>query len=144
MFRAFAVVFLMVVMAAQAGQAPTGISQRYKPGDTLRYTVAFDGDPNFASLAIVFQKRGPVEPSQTGLSAGFGISYFAKRAPGVFNVEGKIPPTTATGIYDLVEVDTGIAPSGSHSYDTKKFGLTISVENDQKYEFPPLKSVTPN
>lgn len=134
----------MVTLAAQAGQAPTGISQNHKPGDTLRYTVSFDGDPNFSYVGVAFRKNGPVDSNQPGLRSGFGIDHFTKVKSGVFDVEGIIPPNTAAGIYDLFAIDTAIAPAGRQTYDASRFKLTITIRNEEKYDFPPLKSVTPN
>lgn len=109
----------------------------------LRYTVSFEDDPMFSSVHLVFRKNGPVDPSQGGLTIVFVLSHFTKLRPGVYDVDGTVPSDVATGKYDLVTVDTTIAPTGSKSYDASKFNLAVSIENDQRYDFPPLKAVTP-
>jgi hypothetical protein len=129
-------------LAAQTAQGPTGIKHHYNPGDTLHYTVTFDGDPNFDSVGIYFQS-GEVPPDQSGLTNGFAIGRSKKVAAGKFEVEGEIPSNVATGTYRLTAVNTRISPNGAKGYDAGEFHEAIDVDNGAKYVFPPLKSVVP-
>jgi hypothetical protein len=129
-------------LVAQTAQGPTAVRHHYSPGDALRYTVTFDGDPNFDSVGIYFQ-GGEVPPDQSGLSGGFSVTRFRKVAPGKFEVEGEIPNNAATGMYRLALVQTRISPNGAKSYGAGEFHETIDVDNGAKYVFPPLKSIVP-
>jgi hypothetical protein len=129
-------------LIAQTAQAPMGIRQHYKPGDTLRYTVTFEGDANFDNLSIYFA-AGEVPPDQSGLTNSFGVGRSKKTGPGRFEVEGEIPSNVASGTYRLSGVQTRIAPNGAKNYDAGEFHETIDVDNGAKYVFPPLKSVLP-
>lgn len=129
-------------LAAQTAQRPSGIKRHYDPGDTLRYTITFDGDPNFDNVSIYFQ-GGEVPPDQSGLTNGFSVTRFRKTAPGKFEVEGEIPGNVATGTYRLNTVNTRISPNGAKGYDAGEFHETIDVDNGAKYVFPPLKSIVP-
>jgi len=129
-------------LLAQTGQGPTGISHHYRPGDKLHYTVIFDGDPNFDSVAIYFQS-GPVPPNQSGLSNGFTLDHSSRISAGIFEVDGTIPESAATGTYQLSIVQTRIKPQGVKDYDVKSFHEAVEVDNGTKYEFPPIKSIFP-
>jgi hypothetical protein len=129
-------------LIAQTAQGPMGIRQHYKPGDTLRYTVTFDGDPNFDNVSIYFA-AGEVPPDQSGLTNSFGVGRAKKAGPGKFDVEGEIPSNAASGTYRLSGVQTRIAPNGAKSYDAAEFHETVEVDNGVRYEFPPLKSIVP-
>jgi len=129
-------------LAAQTGQGPTGVRQNYKPGDTLRYTVTFEGDPDFDNVGIYFA-AGEVPPNQSGLTNSFGIGRSKKIGAGKFEVEGEIPGNAASGSYRLSGVQTRIAPNGAKNYDAAQFHETVEVDNGAKYEFPPLRSVAP-
>jgi len=50
----------------------------------------------------------------------------------------------ATGTFELVEVDAGLAPAVSKGYDARGFDVMINVDSGERYDFPPLKSVKPN
>jgi hypothetical protein len=119
-----------------------GVSRQYKPGDTVRYTVAFDGDPKFDNVVMNFYSQS-VPPNQSGLTNGFSIGRFRKTASGTFEVEGEIPPNVASGRYELANVSAQISPYGSKSYDAREFHEVLTVDNSARYEFPPLKSITP-
>ena len=131
-----------VSLVGQTGLAPTGVRHNYKPGDTLRYTVTFDGDPNFHSVAIIFQSNS-VPPDQSGLRSNFDIEHSERTSRGIFEVDGTIPANAATGTYLLSVIQTRIDPQGVKDYDAKAFHETVDVDNSTKYEFPPLKSVVP-
>jgi hypothetical protein len=143
MFSRLAVLLVVAAsLMAQTGQGPTSIRHHYKPGDTLHYTVTFEGNPNFDSVAIYFQ-GGPVPPDQSGLTVNFGIDRSTKTASGTFDVDGSIPDSVATGTYQLVIVQTRIKPQGVKDYEAKSFHESIEIENSVRYEFPPLKSIVP-
>jgi hypothetical protein len=128
-------------LMAQTGQGPTGITHRYKPGDTLRYTVTFDGNPDFDSVAIYFQSAS-VPIDQPGLAANFSIGHSVRTAPGIFDVDGAIPANAATGMYQLSIVQPRIK-QGVKDYDAKGFHEAIEVDNSARYDFPPIKSIVP-
>lgn len=143
MLRKIAVILAVgTTMAAQTGQGPAGISHHFRPGDTLRYAVTFEGDPNFDNVGIYFQ-AGEVPPDQSGLTNGFSVGRSRKTAPGKFEVEGEIPSNAASGTYRLSGVQTRISPSGAKNYDAAGFHESLEIDNGARYEFPLLKSVAP-
>jgi len=143
MIRGMAVLLLAVAsLAVHAGQGPTTIAHHYKPGDTLHYTVTFDGDPSFDSVSINFA-GGEVPPDQSGLTNGFSVGRTRKVAAGKFEVDGEIPNNVASGTYRLSNVQTRISPSGAKGYDAAEFHESVEIDNGVRYEFPPLKSVAP-
>jgi hypothetical protein len=143
MLKGLAGLLFLVALIGGPGQTPTKISPHYNVGDAVRYTVSFDGDPNFAYVGLIFQKLGGADSSQQGLNTTFQTEHFTKVKAGVFEVDGKIPENTATGMYNIIQVYATIAPDGHKSYDASSFNLGISITNDQKYDFPPVKSVSP-
>lgn len=143
MLMRFAVLFalLSAVFAAQ-GQGLKAVTQHYKPGDTLRYQVEFDGDPQFDSLSMGFYLQGNLRSDQPGLTGYFGIGRIAKVRAGVYDLEGAIPANAADGTYEVRWVNAGIGPA-SKQYDATGLKIAIQVDNEAKYDFPPLKSITP-
>jgi hypothetical protein len=119
-----------------------GVTQHYKPGDTLRYTVEFDGDPKFDSVSLAFYLNSGLQPDQPGLNGYFAINHTTKVRAGAFDVDGAIPQNAPAGTFEIRRVDAAIGPA-SKQYDTGSFHITIQVDNDAKYNFPPLKSITP-
>lgn len=134
---------LFFLTTATFAQAPSSVQPYHKVGDTLRYTVVFDGDPNFTSVTLYFSTSTAPGPDQAGLSQTFSISQGQKVGPGKFEVEGTIPGNVVTGGYTLAVVQPRIAPNGVKDYDATKFHESFEVENSVRYEFPPLKDVTP-
>jgi hypothetical protein len=124
------------------GQDLKAITRHYKPNDTLRYRVEFDGDPKFDSVNIGFYLQGSVAPDQPGLQGYFSIGHTLRVKAGVFDVDGVIPPNVATGTFEVRRVSAALR-SLSKDYDANSLHITIQVENDARYNFPPLKSVTP-
>jgi|HubBroStandDraft_6_1064221.scaffolds.fasta_scaffold03528_14 hypothetical protein len=137
--------FLMtLILAATSGfaQTPSSVQPIHRVGDTLRYTVVFDGDPDFSSVTLFFSTS--VAPAnQAGLAQSFNINGTKKVGPGKFEVEGMIPNNVVTGSYELSDIQPHIAPNGVKDYDGKKFDQHFEVENPAKYEFPAIKSVKP-
>jgi hypothetical protein len=137
-----AVVFMLFsALLSAKGQDLKAVTQHYKPGDTLRYRVEFDGDPKFDSVGMGFYLQGNVAPDQPGLGAYFSVSRTAKVKEGLFDVDGVIP-AVANGTFEVRWVNAAIGPA-SKQYDASNFHITIQIDNDAKYNFPPLKSVTP-
>ena len=138
--------FLMIlILVATPGfaQAPSSVQPYHKVGDTLRYTVVFDGDPNFSSVSLYFSTPSAPPADQAGLAQNFGINKTQKLGPGKFEVEGTIPDNIASGSYVLADIQPRIAPNGVKDYDAREFHQGFDVENPAKYEFPPLKDVKP-
>lgn len=136
------IVALSIAALAQSENGLNSVKPKYVVGQTLHYSVAFDGDPNFSSVTLFFNSDTP-SPEQAGLSPNFSINETKKVGPGKFDVEGRIPETTATGTYELATVQPRIAPNGVKDYGTRKFHIVLEVENPAKYPFPPLKDVKP-
>jgi hypothetical protein len=79
---------------------------------------------------------------QPGLANYFAIDHTTKVKPGVFDVDGTIPNNAPNGTFEVRRVAATISPA-SKEYDAASFHITIRVGNDAKYNFPPLKSITP-
>ena len=93
-----ALVLFSVVLSIQ-GQDLRAVTRHYKPNDTLRYRVEFDGDPKFDSVNIGFYLQGSPAPHQPGLTTYFAIAHSVMVKPGVFDVDGVIPLTPANGTF---------------------------------------------
>jgi len=78
-----------------------GITQHYKPGDTLRYTVEFYGDPKFDSVGLGFYLSSGLQPDQPGLNGYFAINHTTKVRPGAFDVDGVIPQNAPAGTFEI-------------------------------------------
>jgi|ERR1700682_743830 len=142
MVTKLAVVVIALSTLLARGQDLKAVTQHYKPGDTVRYRVEFDGDPKFDSVGIAFYLRGDVPPDQPGLTTYFPIGHSVKAKAGVFDVDGIIPANIANGTFEVRAVNTAIGPA-SKRYDANSFHIAIQIDNDAKYNFPPLKSITP-
>ena len=138
----YLVLVVSLAIATLGQNELSGIKPKYQVGQTLRYAVTFDGDPNFKSVTLYFSTRDS-SPEQAGLAQNFSINDTQKVGPGKFDVEGKIPDNVVTGTYELATVQPRIEPSGVKDYDAKKFHIVLEIENPTKYSFPPLKDVTP-
>jgi hypothetical protein len=142
MVAKLAVVVIALSTLLARGQDLKGVTQHYKPGDTVRYRVEFDGDPKFDSVSMGFYLRESVPPDQPGLTTYFPIGHFVKAKAGVFDIDGVIPANTTNGTFEVRVVNTVIGPA-SKQYDASSFHITIQIDNDSKYNFPPLKSISP-
>src|ERR1700678_978434 len=119
MFRYLVVVLsLATTMLGQNGLE--GVKPGYQVGQTLRYSVSFDGDPNFKSVSL-FLMTGDSSPEQAGLMQNFSLSDTQKVGPGKFDVEGRIPDNIVTGTYELTTVQPRFEPGGAKDYDAKRF-----------------------
>jgi hypothetical protein len=58
-------------------------------------------------------------------------------------VQGTIPGNIVTGSYALADIQPRIAPNGVKDYGATKFHQGLEFDNLVKYEFPPIKAVTP-
>ncbi|MFY9909398.1 MAG: hypothetical protein WCF22_15545 [Candidatus Sulfotelmatobacter sp.] len=145
LFSAAFVLATAVCMLGQAAQAQDlkSVIPQHKSGETLSYRVVFDGDPQFGNLSLAFYHIGEERKNQSGLTAWFGtVNHFVKVNPGVYDVDGVIPPNMMEGEYQLQKVNTTIGPA-SKTYEASDLKVSIFIKNDAKYDFPPLKSVTP-
>jgi hypothetical protein len=143
MLTKLAVVFILFsALLSAKGQDLKAVHQHYKPGDTLRYRVEFEGDPKFDLVGMGFYLQGNVAQDQPGLSGYFSISHTVTVKAGAFDIDGVIPATAANGTFEVRLVSAAIGPA-SKQYEANNFHITIQIDNDAKYNFPPLKSVTP-
>lgn len=124
------------------GQDLKAVTQRYKPGDTLRYRVEFDDNPKFYGVTLGFYLQGNARSDQPGLSGYFAIGHVTKVRPGVYDLDGTIPTNAFDGTYEVRWVNAALGPA-SKQYDATGLKITIQIDNDARYDFPPLKSITP-
>lgn len=143
MFEKLAIA-LIVFSSLPVGQSQDlkAVAQQFKAGDTVRYRVEFDGAPNLERVNLGFYLEGSVPSDQPGLPNYFAIDHTTKVKPGVFDVDGTIPNNTPNGTFEVRRVVATIPPA-SKEYDATSFHIIIRVANDAKYDFPPLKSITP-
>jgi hypothetical protein len=134
---------LAIAMFAQNEHGLSGVSPKYKVGQTLRYSLTFDGDPNFSGVTLYFNRSSTSPPDESGLVPNFAVNLTQRVGPGKFDVDGTIPDTTASGRYEMTVVQPRIAPGGVKDYDARPFHIVLEIENPTKYRFPPLKDVTP-
>jgi hypothetical protein len=143
MFMKLIALFALLSMAFVAhGQGLKAVTQHYKPGDTLHYRVEFDGDPKFDGVTLGFYLQGNSRPDQPGLNGYFATGHMTKVSPGIYDLDGTIPLNAPDGTYEVHWVNAALGPA-SKQYDATDLKITIQVNNDAKYDFPPLKSITP-
>jgi hypothetical protein len=142
MVRQLAVVVIALSALLAHGQDLKAITQHYKPNDTIRYRLEFDGDPKFDSVNIGFYLQGSLAADQPGLTTYFAIAHTIRVKAGVFDVDGIVPVNVANGTFEVRRVNAAIGPAAKE-YDANSFHIAIHVDNDAKYNFPPLKSITP-
>jgi hypothetical protein len=140
---------LALVLATCVFAQTPSVLQHVKPGDTLSYYVKFDDDPKFSQVRLQFRLQGTAKPDQQNMPTEFTIisSFDKPKEPGTFDVQGKVGEC-ATGTYELFTIVAFYVDGNtSHSYVYPGSGqppVTVSVENEHKNLFPPLKSVSPN
>ena len=140
----FRLVLLLTALSAISalGQELKSVVPQHKAGDSLSYRVEFDGDVNFRTLQLGFYHVGEPPKDQPGLTTSFGIDHFTKVKAGVYDVGGIVPENLVEGPYELRAVNASIGPS-SKQYSATDLKVTFRIQNDAKYDYPPLKSVTP-
>ncbi|MBZ5705720.1 MAG: hypothetical protein LAN63_10230 [Acidobacteriia bacterium] len=145
MFR-YALFVLVVMVGTIVAQEAPMMSQHFKPGDPLHYYVRFDGNPELTGLTVSFQLQEEMKKDQAGFSSGFTLSGMKSVSPGLFEVNGTIPNNAATGKYQLIQVTAVHSPAGRSYNYPKDFSekVTIEIVNDAGYNFPPIKSISPN
>jgi len=98
MFRKLIVLFVLFSVAfVVQGQGLKAVTQHHKPGDTLRYRVEFDGDPKFDGVSLGSYLQGNSRADQPRLSGYFAIGHITKVRPGVYDLDGTIPPNAPDG-----------------------------------------------
>jgi hypothetical protein len=141
-FVGFVIAVLSLATIAPA-QSLKSVAPHYKPGDNIRFRVEFDGaDPNFEEVSLSFVLEGNVPEDQPGFSSSFGANRTAKVNPGVFEVDGTVPQNIARGTYRLKEVNAAVG-NASKAYEALHFDIRVQIDNDARFIFPALKSVTP-
>lgn len=134
----------LTLLSSIAVSQTMSVSQHFKPGDTIRYYVRFDGNAEIEKVSLIFQLSSPLHKGQDGLNQSFGIDATTKTAPGVFEVSGRIPDA-ATGTFQLIQIGAVHTPE-SHTYRYQQdFSDKIAIEivNDSSFHFPDIKSITP-
>src|SRR5689334_17858487 len=118
MYRVLCGLTLMLFAASLVGaqEAPT-VSQHYKPGDPLHYTVTFAGDPELTNLSLSFGLKTDASPPRTnerGFNTAFGLSEIHKTGPGIYEVSGQIPDNIRSGTYviDAMQANHGNQSKG--------------------------------
>jgi hypothetical protein len=105
---------------------------RHRPGDTLTCFVAFDGDPDFGKVEVVFNLPDNPPPNHRGSYINFVLRNSRKIAPGTYAVSDVLPDCVP-GQYILAAVSAGIAGKGYRLY-SNGYGfhseLTVDFEND--------------
>lgn len=115
----------------------------YHPGETLTFTVAFDG-PDIAKLTgaqLYFRLSGALHPDQHGFTTQLSFNQSKTIRPGSFEVSLTIPDNAASGSYKLFQANTG-TPDVGWSYQDNLPSLTIEVDNSTHLAMPTLKGIT--
>lgn len=126
-------------LSAAFAQAPTP----YHPGDTISFTVTFDG-PDVSKLTganLYFRTSDAVRPDQKGFATQLAFSGSNTLRPGSFKVSLTIPENAASGSYHLFQANTG-TPDVGWVYQDNLPSVTIEVDNSKHLAMPTLKSVT--
>jgi hypothetical protein len=139
MRKKLAVLFIVFsALLSAKGQDPKAVTQHYKPGDTLRYRVEFEGDPKFDSVGMGFYLQDSVPPDQPGLSGYFAISHTVKVKAGVFDVDGVIPVVSANGTFQARFVSAAIGPA-SKQYEANNFHITGILVKKLRHASRPIR-----
>jgi hypothetical protein len=129
---------ILFVGSQALAQAPTA----YKPGDLLTFTVRFDGDgiDKLNNANVHLDLMSPVHEDQKAFVKYLNVSSGNPTRPGVFDVSLKIPDFIASGTYTVRSVSTGTAYV-NFTYNDDLPVITITVENNEHFTQPSLKSV---
>jgi hypothetical protein len=145
MFQKIAL-FVVIALGIAHAQAPSISQGHKKPGEPLHYYVSFNGKPKPTGVEMAFHTSEP-KPNQAGFQVDFSISEFKEFAPGVAEVNGRIPENAASGTYQLVWVNVTMPPGPSKRYDYPadfKDSIKFDVVNEASVNFPTIKSITPD
>lgn len=139
------IVSWLCALCAGLALAPTVLAQAtavYHPGDTLSFTVKFDGDgvEKLTGAQVNLTLTSPPREDQKAFLTYINVSANGAVRPGVFEASGKIPDFVASGTYTLRQVSTGTQFVG-FTYRDNLPSITIVIENDQHFTEPKLKSV---
>ncbi|MGO9952883.1 MAG: hypothetical protein ACLPN1_11835 [Dissulfurispiraceae bacterium] len=138
----FALYALCVGAALTTSTAFAQVPTAYKPGDTLSFTIKFDGEglEKLTNASVNLTLTSPVKEDQKAFLTYINVSAGSGARPGVFEVSAKIPDYTASGTYTLHVVNTG-TPYVGFSYSEGLPSITITVINNDRFEKPKLRSV---
>jgi hypothetical protein len=136
---------LCAVCASAVFSISTAFAQSptvYHPGDSLSFTVKFDGDgvEKLTAAQVSLALSSPVREDQKAFLTSINLNSGGATRPGVFDASGKIPDFVASGTYTLRQVSTGTQFVG-FLYRSDLPTITIAVENNQHFTQPQLKSV---
>lgn len=138
---------VLLISSIALAQAGPSVTQHFKPGDQLHYYVRFDGNPELNKVFVQFRLQTPIKNNQTGFQTAFDvINSFTKISPGVYEVNGIVPASVASGSYRLIYVFANHDPQQKEYTYQQDFNdnIEIDIVNEPGFEFPKIKSVSPN
>jgi hypothetical protein len=138
---AAAVVFALAVSAN---------AQSYHPGQTIRIAATFEG-PDAAKVTcgnFNGQLTSVASPNQPSFQTNISSTDCKQTAPGVLELDCKIPDTQASGTYELRAINIGVAVGPNKqdvgfTYNGSDVpSLTFKIDNENTTTKPKLKKVT--
>jgi hypothetical protein len=134
----FCVGAILTLCSEAFAQAPTA----YKPGDTLSFTVRFEGDgiDRLAGAQVNLVLTSPIHDDQKNFLTYINANAGSAAKPGIFEATIKIPDFVASGTYTLRQVSTSTAYVG-FTYKDDFPPITITVENKENFSQPKLKGI---
>lgn len=133
-------IFLLSLGISAKAQGPV-----YRPGDSIRITVTFDGPDADKLTTANMYLEGPASnlpPGQEGFLAQISTANAQKVAPGKFTISYLIPENLASGEYHLIAITGFIGPIAFTYQATKDFQpKSFKIENSKTYKRPTVKDV---
>jgi hypothetical protein len=137
-FYALCACLTFATTATAFAQAPTP----YHPGQTISFTVTFEGVDagKLLGAQLLFRLTSPLHEDQPGFDTIVNVSNSKPAGPDAFEASIVIPASTATGTYRLERVSAGAKETG-FSYTDGLPALVVTVENPARFIKPAVKGI---
>jgi hypothetical protein len=136
-----AVLVLLFYGSAKAQETPI-----YKPGQTIRFSVTFEGaDASKINSAQMFWDTPKAPDDQPNFETSINTGGSSKKIPGqkAFELSYLVPSNQASGEYTLTQIRGGVdSPSLTLQYPSQEIPtLKLTIKNTQTFERPKVKDV---
>jgi hypothetical protein len=130
------------VALATASPTFAQIPAPYHPGETISFSISFDGKDasKMTGAQAYFRLTSRLHDEQQAFSTQLGVTTAKPISPGVFEISIVIPPNMATGTYSFFQANTG-TPDVGFVYNEGLPILTVTIENSSEISKPAFKSI---
>jgi hypothetical protein len=145
--RKLASSFFLALATVAMAQNVNVAQSSYRPGDTLRYTIALEGPVvgTVNGVLLQFGLVGAGQDGQKGLNTVLQIDSFKALSKVQYEIDGKIPEVVS-GTYQLTTIQVRTAEGGLRSYALGPDfhdDIRIRIDTPQQNLFPRIRSVQP-